>query len=120
MKLVHFLLHWNQISFHLLGVLRTSPCFVLFNISFFSLKSEFYVQIIFHITFEKAFSKHQNQVLLLVKAAGAPHHQFMEAVQAAGRFFIPYNVPGKSGSSRRPVISSAKASIHAFVIWNPQ
>ena len=50
MKLVHFLLHWNQIFFHLLGVLRTSPCFVLFNISFFSLKSEFYVQIIFHIT----------------------------------------------------------------------
>jgi hypothetical protein len=29
MKLVHFLLHWNQISFHLFGVLRTSPCFVL-------------------------------------------------------------------------------------------
>ena len=96
MKLVHFLLHWNQISFHL------------------------YVQIIFHITFEKAFSKHQNQVLLLVKAASAPHHQFMEAVQAAGRFLIPYNVPGKSGSSRRPVISSAKANIHAFVIWNPR
>jgi hypothetical protein len=76
----------------------TAASSVVFNISFFSLKSEFYVQIIFHITFEKAFSKHQNQVLLLVKAAGAPHHQFMEAVQAVGRFFIPYNVPGKAAA----------------------
>ena len=34
MKLVHFLLHWNQISFHLFGVLRTSPCFVLLGQNF--------------------------------------------------------------------------------------